>query len=102
MYTVKEDAELGDKRKEKGREKEKDDSELSASMGDSKSEMDSKGSKTLVYRNEVDEHFNLPITVAIVILLIYILLFVLFPLALLVSGTYFRRIRKFSSYHQLI
>ena len=74
VYTVKDDAELGNKGKEKEKEKEKDDSELSASMGDSKLETDSKGSKNLVYGYEVDEHFNLPITVAIVILLIYILL----------------------------
>ena len=39
----------------------------------SKSESDSKGSSHMVYGYEVDENFNLPISVAIVILIIYIL-----------------------------
>ena len=70
VYTVKDDAELGNKRKDRVN----DDSELGASQEESKSETDSKGSKNLVYGYEVDEHFNLPITVAVVILIIYILL----------------------------
>ena len=69
MYTVKDDAELG-----KRKVKEKDNSEPNGSVEDSKSETESKDSKNLVYGYEVDEHFNLPITVAVVILLIYILL----------------------------
>ena len=41
---------------------------------DTKSESDSKGSSHVVYGYEVDENFNLPIAVAIVILIFYILL----------------------------
>lgn len=68
-YVVKDDSRLGIKQKETV----KGDSESSKS-DDSQSESGSKDSKKLVYGYEVDENFNLPITVAVVILIIYILL----------------------------
>lgn len=52
----------------------KHETEDSVKTDDSKSEDGSKGSGRLVFGYEVDENFNLPITVAVVILIIYILL----------------------------
>ena len=49
--------------------KERGDSEPSGFL----TETERKDSKTLIYGYEADGHFNLPITVAVVILIIYIL-----------------------------